>query len=389
MERERPIQQAETARCRGAFTIIEIIAVLGVLSLLAIVLTPMLLKHMDIGARNSEAAALSRINNALMTHVIRSNSIPSEASWFTALANWLSCSTTSITNNARGITRAFLIDSNGWLGANLPTSGYFSQSAAGTTPPDSARIMVVSSINTSLPVSTGRPSSANFNDIWNTPPNAIPSTWTTWNGRGEDLLIQRINLQPLFSQLILVNRDTNNAAAYTIAGITNLVASSTTSNAFYINGTVIGLGSTNSGNTNLQNSHILNGAISFVFEGAAWGGQIGSKPNVVSTNFLTPLEADFKTAEQAFLLKPDSQNNATTGGAAGDQEQVLAAMSDFMLVYALWSSEGFTQHAMTSGQAKNHLSIYNYLQDSQTWLKNAAGTTRNISSTPFYSGLLY
>jgi type II secretory pathway pseudopilin PulG len=396
MEHEPAIRSGEDPLRRGAFALIEIIGALAVLSILGLALAPVLIRHADIAAVNSETANLGSISNALVVQVLRSNSIPSEASatWPTAVGNWIALPSASIATNARNHARAYLVDSSGWLGANLPTSGYYTQSVAGTVSPGSARIMLVSSLSADLPVPSGRPSPASFNNIWNTAPNAIPSTWTTWKGRGDDLLIQRINLEPFFSQLILVNHDADNTAAYVLAGQTNVVTGHSILNAYYINGSVVGLGSTGSGSTILQTSHVLNGNISFVFESGTWGGQIGKSTRVGSTNLVSTnasflIAANFKIVSQAFLAAADSPNNANPGGAAGDQEQVLAAMSDFMAVYALWSQDGFSSHGMASGDAKNHLSVYHYLKNSATTLSQAAGTTRNISSAPYYSGLLY
>ncbi len=392
MDHKPAIQTSESPVGRGGFSLLEMIGVLAVLSILALALVPVLIRHADIAAVNTETATLRSINNALVAHVLRNSSIPSEGAWAAAAANGMALPSASITNNARRYPRAYLVDRSGWLGTTLPTTGYYSQPATGTVITNSARLMIVSSLSADLPVPTGRPSAASFNDIWNTAPKAIPSTWaTTWKGRGDDLLIERMNLQPLFSQLILVNHDNGNTAVYVVAGQTNVLAAHSIANAYYMNGTVVGLGSGNWASTVFQTSYVLNGNISYVFEGGIWGGQIANSPNVVSTNSGSALAATFKALEQAFLAAPNSPDNSNPGAAAGDQQQVLAAMSDFMTIYTLWSGENpqFGRHFMSPGQAKNHLSIYNYLRNSQAWLDQAAGTSRNITTAPYYSGLLF
>ena len=52
--------------------------------------------------------------------------------------------------------------------------------------------------------------------IWNTPLRASPWPTTTWNGRGEDLVIQRINLDPLFFRVILNPIDMNPSGSFAI-----------------------------------------------------------------------------------------------------------------------------------------------------------------------------
>ncbi len=330
--RVRPGREVGSAR---AFTLIEFLGVLAVIAILAGLLFPVVVRRVDIAAVNAEGANLDSLSNALVLQVFRSNSIPSEAAWFQAMGNWLSYPPASITNNARRYARAYLVDTNGWLGANLPATGYYSQPATGTVISTSARILLVSSLSAALPVATGRPSMASFNNIWNTTPKTIPSTWpTTWRGRGDDLLIQRINLQPLFNKLVLVNRDTNNAAAYVLAGRTNLVTSHSISNAWYINGTVVGLGSTNSGSTRLQTSYVLDRNLGYVFENGYWSGQIGTGPNLLFTNI--PVGLNFNNLAQAFLALPVPYDSGSPT-KSGDQQQVMSAMIDFMIVYQLWA----------------------------------------------------
>ena len=392
MSHQPAIQTSESPVRRSAFALIEMLGVLAVLAILALALAPVLIRRMDIAAVNSETATLTTISNALVVQVLHNTSIPSEDTWFEAVGNCVALPSASITTNARRHARAFLVDPSGWLGTNLPSTGYYSQTNGGTPNINSAYLMIVSSLSADLPISSGR--SADFANIWTNSINTIPSSFGTWGGRADDLLIQRINLRPLFSQLILVNRDTNDAAAYSIAGQTYPVTGGSISNAYYFNGSVVGLGSTNSGSTIFQTSHVLNGNISFVFEGGTWGGQLGNSPALMPTNVIsTTNEPQFKTAQLAFLAAPNSPFNSDPNMAAGDQEQVLAAMINFMSVYALWSGESlnrFTDHGVNNNT--KHLSIWYYLNvEAQTNLIRAAGTGRNIPplSPPYWSGLLY
>jgi prepilin-type N-terminal cleavage/methylation domain-containing protein len=391
MKNEKRTGSIGAAVRRRGFSLLEMIGVLAVLSVLALGLAVALVRHLDIAAVNSETATLNSLNNALTAHVLHSSCIPSEGQWAAALGNWLGLPQACITTNGRRYARAYLVDSGGWPGANLPTTGYFSQSAAGTLITNSARLMIVSSLSADLPVATGRPSAAAFNELWTNPPTAIPSSWSGWKGRADDLLIQRIDLRPFFSQVVLVNRDNANAATFGVAGQTTSLPGHSLLNTYFINGSVLSLGSTSAGTTVWQTSQVLNGSISFVYENGQWSARIGKGLGLGPTRSMSAIAAAFNVAVQRFLAAPDSPNNANPGGAAGDQQQVLAAMSDFMVLYLLWAGEHFAQHGMSDGQAKNHLSAYSYLVNSRTWLSRTAGTTRNINTNtpPCYSGLLY
>jgi type II secretory pathway pseudopilin PulG len=366
---------------------IEMVGVLAVVVILAALLSPVVVRRADIAAVNAETANLTTISNALVLQILRSNSIPSEAAWFQAVGNWLSYAPSTVTNNARRYARAYLVDSSGWLGTNLPASGYYLQSVAGTTAPGSARLMVVSSLSASLPVSSGRPGAAIFNDIWNTAPKAIPANaiWSGWKGRADDLLIQRINLQPLFSQLVLVNRDTNNAAAYAVAGRTNLVMSRSISNAYYFDGTVVGLGSTNSGSTLFQTSYVLNRNISYVFENGYWRTQIGTGPNnLLSTN--VPVGMSFNSIAQTFVSLPENPNAGGDSAKGGDQQQVLSAMANFMLLYQLWANNPHGQFTTYNiGAGANYDAMFSYLQSTMSILGQVAGWGKDPNDI---SGLL-
>ena len=392
MYQAQPATKSDAApasrRC-GAFGLLEFVGVLAIIAILMALAFPVVVRRVDIAAVNAETTDLKNLNDALVLQILRSNSIPSEATWAQAAGNWLAYAPATITTNARRYARALLIDTNGWLGANLKTNGYYVQTNVGTIITNSARMMIVSSLSAALPVATGRPGSASFNDIWNTAPNAIPSTWTTWQGRGDDLLIQRINLQPLFYQLILVNRDNNNAATYSIVGPTNLVMARSISNAFYFSGSVVRLGSTNSGVANLQTSYVLDRNNSFVFENGYWRTQIGNGP----TNNLAPNPgSSFNNFAQAFIHTADNPASANNSGKGGAPEQVLVDMLNFMMIYQLWANNphgSFTTYNL-SAAAKANDSMYFYLKNARTRLAWEASKDKQSGQYPnsVFAGLL-
>src|SRR5439155_10836791 len=108
-------------RPRHAFSLIELIGVLAVLAILAVVLIPVVIKRVDRAAWTKEVADLGAISNALTLQILRSNSIPNEANWSQAVANWVFRPASAITNNPRHYNRVFLIDPNLSLpGSSLP-----------------------------------------------------------------------------------------------------------------------------------------------------------------------------------------------------------------------------------------------------------------------------
>ena len=67
-------------------------------------------------AWSSETASLSAMADALKLYVVRSDAIPDQNQWYTAISSQLGLSTNQITTTPRNYSRAFLIDNGGWLG---------------------------------------------------------------------------------------------------------------------------------------------------------------------------------------------------------------------------------------------------------------------------------
>ena len=321
----------------SAFTLIEFIGVLAVLAILATVLVPVVIKRVDIAAYNAEQSNLANMANALTLEVLRSNSIPGQANWSSALANWLSYPSANVATNARNNPRAYLIDPASWL----PAAGY-TQTAAGTNVTGDARVMFVSSIGAALPASLAGGSATDFSNLWNSTSGTLPTTgvWSGWSppGHPADVLVQRANLVSLFHRLILNAEDTNDFGSYVLqigaAAFTNYVFPNSPSNAWYLQGTVIGLYDTNNGSPNLEANVVVQADASYVFENTAWRGQLSGW----GTNGPASHTAPSPSAGDAFSTL------ATQFTARGWQDStpvILAGFYAFMMDYNAWSQYGF------------------------------------------------
>lgn len=148
---------------RRAFSLIEVVGVMAVIAILAAMLVPAITKRVDFAAWSSESASLSAMKDALVLYVLRSNTIPSSTTWTTNISKQLGLAPSEIATNRRNLSRAFLIDNSGWLGTvTLP---YTVAPGGVTTTPSRARLMIVSTIAKGpLPVASGAPGTASFND---------------------------------------------------------------------------------------------------------------------------------------------------------------------------------------------------------------------------------
>jgi prepilin-type N-terminal cleavage/methylation domain-containing protein len=360
---------------RAAFSLIEMIGVVAIIAILASAITSVILRRIDIAATNKEYADLASISNALTLQILRSNSIPDQTGWAQAAANWSGRPVSLITSNNRGFRRYYAIDPNLRLpGFSLPYTQGISNGLSGR--PTSARLMIVSTLaRTNAPLSDGVVSSSNnFNAIWDTTAGGKPSTWAGFPGPGDDICIQRINLEPLFFQLILNNRDRYSLAKFSINTNTAFNVPTNSLNCFYLDGTEVGLCDSNG---IPSTRFILKRNSSFVFENGAWYGQLLNGPP------LTNINSAFMAAAAAFFNSSWNPDANTGGGRSVDQGAVLGSMINFMQAYTMWAND--TPHF-------NHYNLAN-ISKLQVWVlldREGAGTDPDNKGnlSDFSSGLL-
>jgi prepilin-type N-terminal cleavage/methylation domain-containing protein len=328
----------------GGFSLIEMIGVLAIISILAALLSPVIVKRLDFAATTREANDLSAISNAIAVQVLQSKTIVTGPNWPAVAANYMSLPANSVSNNARGYARAFLLDGGGWLGrVTLP---YVQSRSGSAAAPAGARILIVSSIGASLPVSSGTLASNVFNDIWLTPGGSRPTTWGTWSGKPGDLLIQRITLDPLFHRLILNSNDgTPKYGSFTVdtTDVTNALPVLGITNAWYLEGTIVGLYDTNSGSMTLEGRDILLQDSSYVYENGIWraqvcDGRLGATTAGGTNGYVLVFDA---------LMNNFLNSGASSSAKNGASPRVLASgFYSFMLDYYQWSLTGFNPLSM-------------------------------------------
>jgi len=316
---------------------------MAVMAALAAAVTPTIIRRVDRAAWTKETADLNTFADALNQSIIRTKTIPSYTNWASTVASQMSLPVSVISTNSRRYARAFLIDPSLSINGALP----YTQTPNGTTKPVSARVMIVSSLARALPasVTNGVASAADFTAIWNAAENTVPAgpAFSGWGGTGEDLRIKKLNLEPLFYQLILVNHsgNTNTVPRFSIDDNSNTTAVTNWLNKYYLDSTVIGLyGAT----TNLQTRHLLKRSISFLFESDAWRGQVQGGESYSSSG-----DAFYNTAVTFFSrpINPAAEAAAQTHGVS--QYGVMIAMYTFMFDYVYWANQ--CPHFANHGQS--------------------------------------
>ena len=296
-----------------------------IIAVLAAAIIPAVLSQLDAAARTKEAKDLSALAAALQTSVLRHQQIPDHTGWAAAAADEVANAPNNVSTNQRHFARAYLINpALSLAGTGLP----FTQTTNGTARPANATLMIVGSTRGNLPLVSGAPSAAAFTELWTNAPGQKPTTWTTYSGNGDDLQVQRINLEPLFCRLILHNLAANGQPRFQISSnaLVTLTTNSPARVSYYLKGTVFGLFDTNA---NLQAREILSGDTYRVFDGSFWRDElIQGRPSVAAAS-----TSGFASQFLAALPpSPAPKWDATPKGVA-------TMFYTYMFAYSAWASE--------------------------------------------------
>jgi prepilin-type N-terminal cleavage/methylation domain-containing protein len=326
--RRRERTGSETPTLLGdlcAFSLIEIIAVLAILGILAGAVLPVLIRQIDYATEGAEATNLLALAEGFAQGGSAQQYIPSQTNWDTLIAANIGWQLTSVQINPRNNPRVFLINP-GLTNLTLP---YAQNSSGSPTFPANAQFMILSSLSSPLPagLSSGVPASSDFNALWNNPNDTIPQG-TSWSfgGQGADLKIQRINLASSFVHVVLTDFDavgapysfTNNFTSPTLA----FVAVNPPFDAYFLRGTILNLYFRSPSGNSLQTSQVLQQDTSLFFCNGLWR----NAPCPVVLSGLEPIV-------QAFY--------ANLAHGVGNPKNVYGDMTNYMGLYLQYSTSGF------------------------------------------------
>jgi type II secretory pathway pseudopilin PulG len=304
---------------RGAFTLLQLIGVLSVMAILASVIIPVGIKRMDQAARDAEETSLAAMAEALVQSSLKSRTIPAANTASSVIAAYLNEPTNKTSLNKRGLARVFLADPNASINGFGLSSPYVQSYIGSSYRPLGVRFLILSTVAVGLPAIN----STNFDNIWNTAKGTVPTSLSSWGGRGEDLLVERVELGPYFRKVLLMNVDPPPATG--IYSIDNATTNGLTGNtpfvAYYLEGTVLNVYRPNGA---IDFREVIKEDFSLVYQNEKWRHELGSGGGD---------SGDFGQLVDRFLQGPcpcDPENG-------GNQRAVVNAFYDYLWGYADWA----------------------------------------------------
>jgi type II secretory pathway pseudopilin PulG len=324
---------------------------MAVLAVLAAILLPVLIKQIDKSVADQEKVTLNSLADAFQQYVLSTRVIPDQTTWYAAVASKIGLGTNDVLYNVRQQThlqqRVFLIDPALQAASALPYSqtNFLSGNAISPTPmlPQNPRIMIVSSLGRVLPntVVSGIFGDTNtqpyFANLWNAADGTVPpdTAWNGWAGNPADVLVQRINLAPLFVHLLMSRFNSPNVGAFAIDGATPVAVNNV--DGYFIQSSVLTL-YTGSSPYTPDTQHILTRNSSFIIENGVWRGSLSGAS-------LSGGIMNIGDLVQQFLLAPRNVNAQNPSGNA-QQVLVVSNMLSYMSNYNVWAQGGFKSGAL-------------------------------------------
>ncbi len=190
----------KTAR---GFSLLEMIAVLAIMSILASSMAPNVIASIDRAMNDAERSNLDTMADSLVTYIERTKSIPSArpSDWSAAIAAYGDETQGQILQNKKRYRRVLYVDPAFFSKSGGRFKGY-QQDTGLSAQPASPRMMLVSVMSGNAP--SAPTSSKAFDDIWNQTDNAGLK-------ESDDVIIKRINLARQFHRVTLTNRNTSQA----------------------------------------------------------------------------------------------------------------------------------------------------------------------------------
>lgn len=350
---------------RRGFTLIEMTCVLGVLAILAGIVSVNAIKRAKEADIMNEELMLEKVANGYRSYIMREKSVPVGTNWYIVVAQELGMSTNNLLNNKVKNPRFFMPETYAKIvstttGANSVdhflsqvTGGWnaspaYVQNKWGARQLDDLRVVFASTLSAKWPTSDFNAESQYYERIWANPPNTIPNTpdFNNMKKAGlkpEDLILYRIGLTNLFCSVILSDNDNTLLPRYSLEGSTNTLLYQTGAwpsnpyQTFFIKGTRIDLRYPDG---TIQFSDEITDDVSYVFERGRWGRRSLYGPSGSSSGVYSDLVKRY-LATASFC---DAHNSSTINAMPQD---FVDELYNFITAYTDWCDSPDPSHTVT------------------------------------------
>lgn len=321
---------ARTPRPASAFTLIELIGTMAIMTVLAATIAAPAVRQLSRMFREREARALRKIGDAVVEHVHRAHAIPSHSNFVASIAPRLGWSAAQVLNSPFG-QRVVLLDDGFRVGPGAGSRPPFVQTATASARPVNPRMMIVSSVGAPLPsgLVSGFLPTGTFSNLWHATPGSVPAGWS-WAGNPDDLVIQRVNLADQFVEVALNTTGVQPGRFSIDRGSTNSLSNTPTS-LFVVRGTRLGLHGTDG---SLQSLEVVNEPMTLAFATGIWRSDLaGAIPTWLADRELDG--CDLQAAADSFVNVPANPRSNTSPSDVAD------CFANVMRHYCDYARSGF------------------------------------------------
>ena len=190
-------------RSQLGITLVEIIGVLAIITILAALLVPAVLRQMQHAEQEAEARTMTAIAAALEEVVLGQKVLPGTSDWVAWVAPELDRPAQDLATSSSGCARRLVYHPSSAIQPGAPAR---TQTASGfqNLSPGFDRILVVSTLRNAFPGGLDLSSPATFEALWDTAPHQRPAGWTAAAlPDPDDLHIARLDLGKLLHRVVI------------------------------------------------------------------------------------------------------------------------------------------------------------------------------------------
>lgn len=328
----------KTPPSNAAFTLLETIGALGLLTIIISLLLPVVFKSIARTQRAKESKDLKHIVAGIEKMATTQFRLPDAENWDHLVAESLGWSLQQTSLNHGGWNRRMVLDPQMQQQPGESFGLPYQQEAHGSAQPSHARALLVSCLTSEISPTWVVD---HFDLCYQGDKHTIHAARQNgWQGTQEDIMIYPINLAPWFHRLILSNLDDEEAYFQINDSESVTLPPGSLLDTHYLTHTAVGL---RLNDQSLQSTSLVEDTECFLYQDGRWRRGF---------NFFNGSEDALSELVNAFLRVPRH------GKFSVEARDVVTELHAFLLHYSLWAAEGFPLGGASSQQVPEYRRSY-------------------------------